>query len=365
MAARIRGVGLALILLGIGWYGIWFRWDSTRNWKPVDMPVSLAPGHLRTPEFEINLRSAYRIDFAATSGFGHLEGSNYQYCLPNLGISWMLSHRGRVIAQGARQDCDGLGKFEADSGKYVLDVWVPRDGRAFNNRGPRLTIGEFGGLREDSSNQGFLAYWNLIMLTLLGVAAIVCFELRRRYAKFDSAFRDWPLTLPGSRPSPRLTGVRARLGAFVVRRPAAVPRPLTSLSSISLVVVFALPLPTILLWITANPHMIPVGFKVRLMSADVIGRPSPGIQPILVQVTLGQPLVRGQSRSEPGIYVNRRLVSGSDLETVLQKELNLRPPKWPVYLEGDSNMEWKRAVDVIAVVHNLHAQVVLLTPKRH
>ncbi len=261
------------------------------------MPVSLAPGHLRTPEFEINLRGTYQINFAATNGFGHSpepsEGPYYQYCLPDLGIAWTLSNRGRVVAQGAGQTCDGLGKFKADSGRYALDVWVSRDGRAFNDRGPRLTICESGGLREDSSSQGFLAYWNLIVLTTLGVAAIVCSELRRRYAKLDSAFRDWPLTLPGSQPSSRPKAVRARLGAIVVRRPAAVPRPLTSLSSISLVVVFALPVPTILLWITANPHAIPVGFKVRLMRADVTGQASPGIQPILVQVTLGQPLVRG------------------------------------------------------------------------
>ncbi|HXN47503.1 MAG TPA: hypothetical protein VN893_12730, partial [Bryobacteraceae bacterium] len=60
MAAWTRGVGLALILLGIGWYGVWSRWAYARIWRPLDAPVSLSPGHIRSPEFEINTQSLYR-----------------------------------------------------------------------------------------------------------------------------------------------------------------------------------------------------------------------------------------------------------------------------------------------------------------
>lgn len=50
-----------------------------------------------------------------------------------------------------------------------------------------------------------------------------------------------------------------------------------------------------------------------------------------------------------------------DFDIVLQKELIRRPPNWPVYLEGDPNMEWKWAVKTIDRIRGLGAEVVLLT----
>src|ERR1035441_10438270 len=177
MALRIRLVGIAFIVIGIGWYGIWLRWASARKWEPLDMPVSLSPGHKRTPEFEINTRSSYRITFIARQGFGHQPGPSepdyYQYCLPDLITSWSLSNRGQVVAKSAGQMCDSLGEFTAGSGRYVLDLHVLRDGSRFNAYGPRLAVYEVGGAQEASDNQGVLAFWSLVVLTTLGAGAVI------------------------------------------------------------------------------------------------------------------------------------------------------------------------------------------------
>jgi hypothetical protein len=60
MPWRVR-IGLALILTGMVWFGGWTWWESTRIWVPLDIPISLSAGHIRTPEFEVNVESKYGI----------------------------------------------------------------------------------------------------------------------------------------------------------------------------------------------------------------------------------------------------------------------------------------------------------------
>lgn len=51
-----------------------------------------------------------------------------------------------------------------------------------------------------------------------------------------------------------------------------------------------------------------------------------------------------------------------DFATRLQQELSRRPPNWPVYLEGDRDMEWESVARTIDVIRGIGAEVVLLTP---
>jgi biopolymer transport protein ExbD len=64
----------------------------------------------------------------------------------------------------------------------------------------------------------------------------------------------------------------------------------------------------------------------------------------------------------PHLYVDSRPVSWEDFAAVLQNDLNRRPPNWPVYFQGDPEMEWQWAVTVIDTIGGLHAEVILLTP---
>jgi biopolymer transport protein ExbD len=98
-----------------------------------------------------------------------------------------------------------------------------------------------------------------------------------------------------------------------------------------------------------------IGLKIRLLRPGVEGERSPGIQPLRVHV--------GYDRlnRRPTITVNSQPVPWEDLAVALRRELWRRPPNWPVYLDGDPDMDWGNAVQAMDVIQGLHAQVVLLT----
>ncbi|HXN48565.1 MAG TPA: biopolymer transporter ExbD [Bryobacteraceae bacterium] len=199
----------------------------------------------------------------------------------------------------------------------------------------------------------------------------------RRDDKQDSFLRAWPLTSPGVQLPPWRAGVSVHLKAIRVQRTPIRPeyyigdpgtparRPLTGLSSISLLTFLIFFVLFMLMWSCYWFPPTPVGFKVRLPQPTVTGQNSLGIQPVIVQVKFDKRSVPDEWKSpRPSLYVNWRFVPRDDFEAVLQKELNLRPPDWPVYLEGDPRMEWRHAAEVIDIVQKLHAQVVFLTSLR-
>jgi biopolymer transport protein ExbD len=159
---RIR-IGIALILIAAAIYGGWEWWMATRTWVPLDMPVSLAQGHIRSPEFKINLYASFWIFVEVETkvdgeGVSCLTGYTFDYCRKNgvreLRASWTLSDRGRVVARGSTDNYQGsrggmvtkaryLGNFSVPSGDHlVLDVEFPEDNSHFNGGHPRLTIAQ-------------------------------------------------------------------------------------------------------------------------------------------------------------------------------------------------------------------------------
>ncbi len=71
-------------------------------------------------------------------------------------------------------------------------------------------------------------------------------------------------------------------------------------------------------------------------------------------------LVSPPDLRRPSLYVDGQPVPWEDLETVVVRELKLRPPSRPVYLDGDPNMEWEWAGRTIDRIRGLQAEVVLL-----
>jgi biopolymer transport protein ExbD len=102
-------------------------------------------------------------------------------------------------------------------------------------------------------------------------------------------------------------------------------------------------------------HEIPFGLRVRLFRPEPSAPSIPGIQPVLVRIQLaGQEL-------RPDLYLGSQKVAWDDFETVLQAEINRRPPDWPVYVEGDPESDWMSVVDAIDRIRGLQAHVILLT----
>jgi len=101
--------------------------------------------------------------------------------------------------------------------------------------------------------------------------------------------------------------------------------------------------------------LVPKGLVVHLVQPGIAAQIMPGIQPLRVRVETAVGSVR------PTLYVDSRPVSWDDFSAVLQKEISRRPPNWPVYVDGDPDMEWGSAIKAIDVIRGLRAEVVLLT----
>ena len=196
--------------------------------------------------------------------------------------------------------------------------------------------------RKAVGGQGFWAFWGLIVLISLGTGAIVCSATRSRHEKLDSFFKAWPLTLPRPQLPPPPANFMARREAIATRRApiiteyylgdcrASARRPLTGLSSISLIMLLTYFAVLVAMWSAYWFPLTSVGFKVRLLRPGVASQRSPGLQPIIVQVAYEKRTASdGQRRPRPSLWVNRTLVSRDDFEAVLQKELNLRPRTGP------------------------------------
>jgi biopolymer transport protein ExbD len=214
---RIR-IGVALILIASAIYGGWEWWMATRTWVPLVMPVSLARGHIRSPEFKINLDAGFWIFVEVETkvddeGVSCLTGYTSDYCLKNgvreLRASWTLSDRGRVVARGSTESYQGsrggmltkardLGNFSVPAGDhFVLDVELPEDNSHFNGGHPRLTIAQSYYWSFEEERVLFLLFATLV--GAIGAALLVSGIVESRNRK--RAEQTVSLTSPGPIPA--------------------------------------------------------------------------------------------------------------------------------------------------------------------
>ena len=141
--ARLSLTAKAGIILIAGpclWLASWALWHYTRSWEPVDIPISLAPGHIST-SIKIKFESDYAIyiylgtreeDYVRVPCSG---GSGECYLdLTMIQATWSVGSGGKVGVDGAgpvsarlMKSPSGwgaaLGRFHADRGIYMLD-WI-------------------------------------------------------------------------------------------------------------------------------------------------------------------------------------------------------------------------------------------------
>ncbi len=385
-------VGLALILLPIAGFGVWACWNATRIWVPLDVPVSLSPGHIQTPEFKINVESTYSIgiatdwpwDFDRACLIGVVRCAEPSV----LAASWAQSGGGRKELRGDSADHEQeqifgtdklgrvLGRFNADPGRYVLDLYVTQDGSRLNAGAPHLVVFELGEAGKESDEMPGFAAFLFVLFSPVGTFLLVRSVIWRRQeelsalARANSLTQPWP-QFPASLAAAdagtsqigaawHLQGTSARLTASVYARTTGArlcPKPGQSkkpafakmswyglMASLCFLVI-AMPVCVV---VQAQFHVVRMGLRVHLLKPGVSGQVVPGVQPICVRL------------APPSLYVDGQSVPWEDFETVLRKTLKLRPPSWPVYLDGDPNMEWGWAVRAIDRIRGLQAEVVLL-----
>ena len=201
-------MGVIFLVVGIGAYGTWVLWLTTRTLRPVNIPVSMAIGHVRTREFKLNLSAPYtiQIEVQKTIPFDTLN------CLLGMAMprssstalgecpdrpsvvkaSWVLTSDGQTVARGSSDDdrlggwmndsiSRELGSFQGQRGRgYVLDVSVLADGSALDLGKPRLTVDVAATLYEAYAVWGWILFLAMAFLVVIGITLMIVSWMRSR-----------------------------------------------------------------------------------------------------------------------------------------------------------------------------------------
>jgi hypothetical protein len=148
-------------MMGMLLFGSWAFADKR---AVIDMPVSLAVGTIRTPEFPVKhdsylilIRAEKSLPFADMNCMmGLTSGPLSRYNCnkePLIQASWTVWDEERVVAQGSIQDKAGAGAWRNDAldrylgtfngqakKKYVLEVKFTKDGTPLGVTNPHLIV---------------------------------------------------------------------------------------------------------------------------------------------------------------------------------------------------------------------------------
>jgi len=359
-------IGLAFVLMPLAVLGVCAGWYFTRSWEPVNMPISLARGHIRTG-FDINVESTYAIelDFSQDRVPQRHPCSNDSMDCDSVslaGAPWSVSTGGKLFASGRGQPAledlwqsRSIGAFQCGKGHYFLDIDPLADQSRLNFYEPHLVIYEAGGKGNSDPflGVGLLSLMVLLLFGPVGASMIILAAVHWRQEKLAALFRSVPLTQAGPAPA-RFLPVAGRTIATSHRMKSAMPRPFARLSQTSLVLVLTLFVVWTPLVLSHALDLVPTGLFIHVIRPGVVTQASLGLQPLRVRVASG-----GRGR-RPTIYVDSQIVAWEDLAGLLKKELSRRPPDWPVYVEGDPDLEWRQVAEAIDAVRGQPAQVVLL-----
>jgi biopolymer transport protein ExbD len=385
MALRVpvsARIGLLFLLAAVCLYGGRRWWMATRTWVPLDMPVSLAPGHIRSPEFEINLEGSFwvyievqrRFDF---DGVPCMMGIDRCPGTPAvLRAKWTLSASGRVIARG---DTDtygetsgglvtmsrGLGVLGLGEGEhYRLDVDVLEDGSRLNAGHPRLKIEQTGYSWSVEANEEWIIEVALI-LGAFGAALIT--------SGFVGRFRDARVhqQLSLTEPASQAAGVRVEdaqtvsiagakgigwSGRFAETLPLR-PR-FTGFRSFGLVGGLTWGFLAVAMIVVTREERRTIGLWVHVLKPGVVPEKTDSwTEPLIVRIKDAGP------GREPIVYVGSTPTTWDEFSGRLKEELSRRR-EWVVYVSGDDGVAWANVTQAIDIARALHAKVVLMTPDR-
>jgi biopolymer transport protein ExbD len=333
-------MGIGLILLGVGGRAAIEHWMSTRIVRPVNIPVSLAPGHIRTGPFRLNLDADYWVGL--NPGTDWRWDATHPECDPyrHLQTRWTLYKNGNVV--------DRLDQpivlpwpsgFRAGPGVYELDVEVMSDFHCLDPLPPHLEVVANTENYETAAlfvraGLAIVTYIGIVWLTFLPMIQFVhSFEHSETVTETASAGKDfqWARKLP----------LRSQI---------------SGLPSFGVVggIIYAL-VAMLMMMLIGFGAPRSKGLRVALLKQGTVPQKSHAwTEPLIVEVKdsgAGRP---------PNLYVNSRLVAWEDFDRVLKQELSRRR-EWVVYVGGDDMVAWQHVVNLIDVARGDHARVYLIT----
>jgi biopolymer transport protein ExbD len=339
---RMTGTAIVLCAAGILLYSGFRYWLSTRTFTALDVPISLKPGHIRTPSFNINLRGLYYIGIGPDHRFPEDPKCQSAGSDSVLKTHLILYRDGRELGQAEGLPYYGITSFfDADKkGNYSLDIHVLSDASCLDSRHPRLTVWT----PSDYSALQFSVECLSGLLILCGLSLLAHSAVAWTKSKLPSASTA-AIAISD-------TGCRIAFTHKPLRRLSALPA--FGLFG-AFVIVFAGLVP--LLYTRFAFVRIPKGLRVSLLNtAPSTTGNDRWSTPIVIRLEDTGPA------SSPKLFLNSKPVSWGNLPGELKAEL-ARCPEWVVYVEGDDNLAYQYVTSVIDIARGEHAKVILLTPK--
>jgi biopolymer transport protein ExbD len=380
------GIGLSVVALAV--FVAAEYWYQTRTFIAFDENVSLRHGRVVTPDFEINLPHYYSIQ---------IEGETYftgpSAPCPDDSVfqsEWTLWKDGRIIPPTDDSDLEDryvsngpwLHGFNADEGRYHLDINFLSDPSCANSEGTRLTI-QINPWDTDEY-KSHLAPIEWLMLILAGAGLGMALRAKSQPFQADDASKDLASRLAEQakfhhegdvKPPPGhdgrslallgwspLRSLRARgWPGFSTRPwergstaqfPVTVRNPAKALPSIALVLVLFL----LVFWpawvVLVSLRQIPAGMIVRVMGPRTVAGGEFAGETLSVWID-----------ARDRWYFNSKPTTPEELPGLLRETL-ARQASQVVYVDADDNADFNMVARAIDVVRREHAQVILITSKR-
>jgi biopolymer transport protein ExbD len=346
-------LGILGMVAGVVVFAATEHWYKTRDFVPLDMPVPLSTGHIRTGDFTIQLKGSYFISIAMTHAF-------YNYNCKQDGLPkthWVLTQNGRVVAHrehdeypyASQEFIEGtdLFYFDAEPGTYNLDVEVLSDSKCLDVGKPRLRVFLSGYDRAEYDDLDT----NLLLVSLVsfGVGLALLFASR------STGLRERPHALPFASSLPQqaaawgITGLH--YGRFLARR-AWVTNPVTNLPTIAVLLSF-----TFFVWLA--PMWIVFEYDHPSSHGLLVSIPPKGVPLVAASPGLTAPLVTIDANGR--LYLNYKQTTWEELPAGLDQALRVLPVR-VVYFEGDNSIRFSDAARAIDIIQSAGARAILLTP---
>lgn len=339
----LKRVAIAFIVGGVALCAGSQYWLATRNLVPLDIPISLSRGHIRSPEFNINLDSRYHLEIEVEwqASMGDIDCLLWG-CYERSGIlkmQWTLSGAGQVESSGSGDDMRRGDSFSLSGGRHRLDLDVLSDASILNSAHPRLKVQADG----DAYRRLGDLYDELPVVSAMLISiGVVLLWLAARERKVEQAPNLSVFNAPGA----------GQRGAGYLRKP---PRsaifsrlpPSFALLAVSLLLLASVPV-----W-NAEFWRVPARGILVLTSAQ--GRLTPrydqGAKPLTLRID-----------KQRRWFFEGQPVSPEAFPAVLQQALNRRPDPF-VCLDADPGLDLAVPGQAMDTLQGLFVKIIIATPK--
>jgi hypothetical protein len=340
--SRLGGwLGIALVVGGLGLSAYSRYWLAAHTNASLDIPVSLARGHIRTGQFSINDDNPHSIDVLfGVNGAAYCDIVSGHEAIRTI---WSTSRNGKSIPTrpGAIFPTSGcnLGFLTDGPGRYELDIEIVSDTASFDTVQPRLYID--------------LAYWRDykdyndaaddlfafgIFLATTGASLLVL-------SRFGPNAR-WPQNQALNISPPRASRLRIPLRDYLLLDPRSTAPLLGYVYAVTYMVFCLMYAPFYLAtWFYGS------GLPARMVRPGVVLTAIDGKSGLLVYVG-----------SSGNLYFNSKVVTAQELPPMLETELASRADH-SVYVEGDSEVDYGSVVQAMNLVRGAGGDVIMVTPK--